>query len=48
MLRRYSIILSFLLATLLAVGGVELFYRSLDQALTGNKDLAKTKTETGL
>ncbi len=39
MVRRYSIILSFVLATLLAAGGVELFYRSLTQALTGNKEV---------
>lgn len=44
MLRRHSIILSFFLATLLAAGGVELFYRSLNQALTGTKEPARTKT----
>ncbi|MCF8055901.1 MAG: hypothetical protein K9K37_04580 [Desulfocapsa sp.] len=43
MLRRHSIILSFVLATLLAAGGVELFYRSLSQTLTGRKEVVQTK-----
>jgi len=47
MVRRYSIILSFVLATLLAAGGVELFYRSLSQSLTGGKEVTEpTKTGT--
>lgn len=37
MASRLSIIVSFVLATLLTTGGVELFCRSLDQALTVNK-----------
>jgi len=37
MASRYSIILSFLLATLLAAGSVELLYRSLDNVLTAGK-----------
>jgi type II secretory pathway component PulC len=45
MLRRHSIILSFVLATLLAAGGVELFYSSLSQALRGDKEAVQTKTE---
>ena len=36
MASRYSIILSFILATLLAVGGVELFYGSLIKRLAKN------------
>jgi type II secretory pathway component PulC len=43
MLRRYSIILSFVLATLLSVGGVELFYKSLSQTLTGSKEVVQQK-----
>lgn len=47
MIRRYSIILSFVLATVLAAGGVELFYRSLSQVLTDDKEVTKaTRTRT--
>jgi len=51
MASRYSIILSFLLATLLAAGTVELFYSSLGKVLTASKVTAhegvkKTPTST--
>ncbi len=51
MIRRYSIILSFVLATVLAAGGVELFYRSLSQVLTDDKEVTKatgTRTTAGI
>ena len=46
MVRRHSILLSFILATLVAAGGVELFYRSLDQILTGNNESVETAAKT--
>ncbi len=42
MVRRHSILLSFILATLAAAGGVELFYRSLDTILTGDNEGVQT------
>lgn len=51
MARRYSILLSFVLATLLAAGAVELFYSSLSQALTADKEIMKatrTRGTTGI
>ena len=45
MTSRASIIFSFLLATLLAAGAVELFYRTLSQAMIGDKEVAQTQTE---
>ncbi len=55
MRRRYPILLSFVLVTLLSIGSVELFYRSLGQSLTGEKAIVPisepetkqgTKTDT--
>ena len=48
MTSRASIIFSFLLATLLAAGAVELFYRTLSQAMIGDKEVAQTQTEKKL
>ncbi len=44
MLNRYFIIVSFILVTLLAAGGVELFCRNLGQALVTDNKLTKTTT----
>ena len=41
MLRRHAIVFSFLLATLLAVGSVELFYRSVGEVLTSAGETAR-------
>ena len=46
MVRRHSTLLSFILATLVAAGGVELFYRSLDTILTGDNEGGQTTAET--
>lgn len=48
MTRRSSIILSFLLATLLAVGAVEWFYGTLEKSLTGDKTAVQTETDETL
>jgi type II secretory pathway component PulC len=49
MVNRSSIIVSFILATLLAAGGVELFCRTLGQALVGEKpESSATRAKTAV
>ena len=45
MTQRYSTILSFILITLLVIGGVELFYNSLSKKMLENNEVEQTETE---